>query len=92
MINYKDESVIEFSQEQEQEILMEMILFLERKLEGSIIDYILEYCEVNEYRVEEVADLIKSNKMIRDILEQDCVFHGILENKNKLQTENLKGW
>jgi len=88
MINYGDESFKEFSKEEEEQILLDLITHIEAKTEGSITDYIIDFCNTKEYRIEEIAYLIKDNKTLSAILKQDCLYHGILRNetpKSKLE-------
>lgn len=84
MINYKDECVIDFK-DPEEVVLKQLKAHLELKTEGSLSDYILDFCDLNNYRVEEVAALIKSDKELKTLLKQDCIFRGIFKNPNKVE-------
>jgi hypothetical protein len=83
ILNFKDEHFIDFDIPDEQ-VLANLKEHLNLKIEGSIVDYILDYCDTTGYRVEEVAELVKKDKVLKNILKQDCIFHGIFENPNKL--------
>jgi len=82
MINYEDEYYEEFPEEKSEIILNELIDFINNKGEGSISDYILDFCETNNYRVEEIAYIIAENKTFKNILKQDCLYRGILHTEN----------
>ena len=82
MLNYHDELPVEF-EEDNQTILMKLLDHIGKKQEGSLSDYILDFCDENSYKIEEVAFLIKDNKYIRGLLKEDCIFHGILKNTRK---------
>ncbi len=84
MINYRDELVKEFTEEESTQIMLDLIDYIELKKEGSISDYILDFCNLYEYRIEEIAYLIKDHSIFKNILKQDCIFHGIFRNKKKI--------
>lgn len=83
MINYKDELIIE--QELGPDVLEKLSEFLELKEEGPISDYILEFCEVNSYRIEEVGEIISKSKLLKGIIKQDCYHHKIFRPKIKIE-------
>lgn len=83
-MQYRDEHSVPFD-ESDEIILTRLKEHLDLKTEGSLVDYILDFCDLNEYRVEEVAELVKQDKELRVLLKQDCVFHGIFKNPNKLK-------
>jgi len=82
MLNYKDEYFEEFSDDKKEEIINTLIEFINNKKEGSITEYILDFCETYNYRIEEIAYLIAENKTFKNILKQDCIYHGILQTEN----------
>ena len=87
MINYKDEAPEEFKYD-DQTVLLQLIEHIELKQEGSMSDYILDFCGKYNYHIEDVADLVKNNSTIKALLKQDCIFRGILTTKTpKVQIE-----
>lgn len=78
MLNYKDDHFVEFDESKSEEILDDLIKFINNKKEGSIVEYVLEFCEDNQYRVEEIAFLISDNKTFKNIIRHDCIFRGII--------------
>lgn len=91
MINYKDESA-ELFREPDDIIILRLIEHINKKQEGSMSDYILDFCEENNYHIEDVADLIKNNKNIRSLLKQDCIYHGILKNEKDIPYQKIEEW
>ena len=89
MINYKDELSKSFT-EDNQTILLELLDHIGKKQEGSIMDYVLDFCEVNSYHIEDVAELIKNNKNIRMFFKEDCIFNGIIRPKKP--NSKLEDW
>ncbi len=83
MLNYKDEHYDDFKDEDTELILNNLIQFINNKGEGSIVEYILDFCETYNYRIEEIAYLIKENKTFKNILNQDCIHNRIFRTENK---------
>jgi len=77
MINYNnsnDESNYKTISEEDYGFIKEkLIKFLSEKSEGSLTDYILEFCYTNEYCIDDVADIIKKDNYLKTIIEMDCV-------------------
>jgi len=88
MLNYKDEYYNDFSNEDTEKIINELIEFINNKEDGSIVEYILDFCETYNYRIEEIAYLIKENKTFKNILNQDCIHHRIF----RTESESLEEW
>lgn len=88
MVNYKDEVYISFEESDQEEILINMLKYIDKKDEGSIVEYILDFCEANEYKIEEIADIIKDNKILKNILEQDCIHHKMF----RVETNDMDDW
>ena len=84
ILNFKDEYSVPFTVSDEV-VLEQLKEHLMLKVEGSLTDYILDFCERNSYRIEEVAEIIKNDKVLKGIIKQDCIFHGIFENPNKIE-------
>ena len=81
MLNYKDEHYDDFKDEDAEEIMASLIEFINNKGNGSITEYILDFCETYNYRIEEVAYLVADNKTFKNILKQDCLHHGIFKTE-----------
>jgi hypothetical protein len=88
MLNYKDEYYEEFTDNEREEIASRLIEFINNKGEGAITEYILDFCETYNYRIEEIAYLIAENKTFKNILKQDCIHRGIF----KSDKESLEEW
>ena len=84
MLNFRDEYFIDFK-ESEEIVLEKLKKHLTLKTEGSLADYILDFCSTNQYRIEEIAELVKNDKELRTLLKQDCIFHGIFKNPRKVE-------
>lgn len=87
MLNYKDEFYEQFEDHEIEGIMHKLIKFVNDKEEGSIADYILDFCETYNYRIEEIAYMVKENKTFKNILKQDCIHHGIFKTENTLQED-----
>jgi hypothetical protein len=87
MLNYKDEHYDDFNGVDTEKIMAELIEFINNKGEGSIAEYILDYCETNNYRIEEIAYLVAENKTFKNILKQDCIHHGIFKTEKTVVDE-----
>ena len=88
MLNYKDEFYEDFDDSEADEIMDRLIAFVNDKGEGSITDYILDFCETYKYRIEEIAYMVKDNKTFKNILNQDCIHHGII----RTETASMDEW
>ena len=88
MLNYKDEHYDDFSKLNTEQIMSELIDFINNKGNGSITDYILDFCETYNHRIEEIAYLIAENKTFKNILKQDCIHHNIFRTDNA----NMDDW
>ena len=62
------------------DIKIELFEFLEKRTEGALVDYILEFCEEYDYDVTAVGEAIKKDKTFRTMLEADCKQHKILKS------------
>ncbi len=82
MLNYRDDYFVEFDESKSEEILDTLIEFINSKKEGSIVEYVLEFCENNQYRVEEIAFLISENKTFKNIIRHDCLYRGIIREED----------
>jgi len=85
MLNYRDETGTEVLEEDYPKVRKELNKYLEKKDEGAIIDYIIDFCEYYNYRIEEIAIMLKADKMFSNLLKQDCLFRGILANPRKIK-------
>ena len=63
-------------------VLKELMEYLERKSEGSIMDYIIDFCHTKDYRLEEVALIIKKDSYLKKIIEMDCKSYKIFRTEN----------
>jgi hypothetical protein len=87
MLNYKDEYYDDFDGADTDKIMAELIEFINNKGEGSIAEYILDFCETYNYRIEEIAYLVAENKTFKNILKQDCIHHGIFKTEKTVVDE-----
>ena len=88
MINYNAEieNTETFDESDFPRIQEELRLYLCKKESGSLSEYILDFCEVYSYRVEEVAEVIQQDKELKSLLRQDCEHHGIFRtDKPKME-------
>ncbi|MCK5535522.1 MAG: hypothetical protein KAI79_01780 [Bacteroidales bacterium] len=88
MINYNDEVYAILTPEDFPRVAKELREYLEKKSEGSLLEYILDFCE-GEYRVEEIAEIINADKELKTMLKQDCFLNKILKIVPKVEVEKL---
>jgi hypothetical protein len=72
MINYGDEYYIELSDSDIDKVLIEIREYLSKKSEGSMLEYILDFCDYKSYRIEEIGEIINNDKELKILLKQDC--------------------
>lgn len=89
MLNYRDEITVDFK-EDDVTILIQLLDHIGKKTEGSISEYIIDFCDEHSYRIEEVANLIKKNKNIKRLLKEDCIAHRIIRSKS--ETDRIDVW
>lgn len=88
MLNYNDEVYAVLEPEDYVRVAKDLREYLEKKSEGSLLEYILDFCE-GEYRVEEIAEIINADKELKTMLKQDCYLNKILKLEPKVPVEKL---
>jgi len=91
MINYKDshtENLI--PPEEEYQVAVALREYLSKKSIGSLSEYILDFCKLNSYNIEAVAEIIEKDKIFKSILKEDCIFHKIFKTDKNVHT--LDSW
>ena len=58
--------------------------------DGALTDYILEFCSINNYRIEEIGDIIRKNSNFKHILQMDCEVVGIFRQLDPVTPEEIK--
>lgn len=77
--------------EDESIILLQLLDYIGKKeKDDSILEYIIDFCQINNYHIGDVADLIKRNKNFKNILKEDCIARGILRDLKNSKSNNLK--
>jgi len=88
-MHFRDEISVPFKDD-DTTVLMQLLDHLGKRTEGSLTDYIIDFCDSHSYHIEDVADLIKNNKNIKRILKEDCVNHKIIRESKP--TEIIDEW
>jgi len=87
MLNYKDEIYTEFNEEDFDRIQEELRNYLGKKQPGSLLSYILDFCDVYSYRIEDVAEVISTSKELKELIRMDCIFHKILRTEDNCESD-----
>jgi len=74
-----------FSEDEKEELILKLIDHVENRTEGSILEYIIDFCNQYDYRIEDIGLLVKENKTFKEILKQDCLYHNFFGNTNKME-------
>jgi hypothetical protein len=82
MINYKDEITEDFTEEDFEEIQSLLVNYLSKKKQGSLTEYILDFCEYYSYRIEDIAEIISRDKELKTLLKDDCVHYKIFRTED----------
>lgn len=61
-------------------VFLQLNSFLKLKGSGSIVEYILEFCDTYDYNIEDIADIINENKIFKNILKTDCINQKIFKS------------
>jgi len=89
MLNYKDEINVPFLEDDFSRVSNELREYLSKKQEGSLVEYILDFCDYNSYRIEDVAEVISLDKELKTLLEYDCIHNKIFQVTSDV---NLDEW
>jgi len=79
-----DHGFKELPEQEKDEIVLKLIDHIENRTEGSILEYVLDFCEQYEYRIEDIGMLIKENKTFKEIIKQDCIYNNYYKNTNTM--------
>ena len=74
-----------FTDDEKEDLILKIIDHVESRQDGSILEYIIDFCNQYDYRLEDIGYLIKENKTFKEILKQDCLYHSFFKNKNKME-------
>jgi len=88
-MHFRDEISVPFKDD-DTTVLMQLLDHIGKKDEGSLTDYIIDFCDTYSYHIEDVAGLIKDNKNIRRLLKEDCINHKMLRIPKN--TETIDEW
>lgn len=56
------------------------------------MDAILEFCDENNYRIEDVGFMLSENKNFKRILESDFIKHNHIKGVKKTNTNMIEDW
>lgn len=56
------------------------------------MDAILEFCDNNNYRIEDVGFMLSENKNFKKILENDFIKHNHIKGVQKTTTNMIEDW
>lgn len=69
--------------------VLEGIHTLKNEKDMTWMDAILEFCEENNYRIEDVGFMLSENKNFKKILESDFVKHRHLRTAQVIKIKNM---
>jgi len=79
-----DHEFNELLDKEKDELILKLIDHIENRTEGSILEYILDFCEKYSYRIEDIGLLVKENKTFKEIIKQDCIYNNYFKTTNKM--------
>ena len=79
MLQYENEINYKLTPESS-ELISELMEFLSKRTDGSLVEYILEFCAINDYMPEEVGSVIKDDQFMKQIIELDCISNKIFKS------------
>ena len=85
--NYQTNDIINYSKTME--LLEDVFEFKkERNFDGDMIELIISYCEENEFKIEEVGDILSQSKEFVKMFEKQAIKHNHIKIANTDNDEN----
>lgn len=76
--------------------VIELLNEIHQVPENNLMDKILSYCEMNDYNIQEIGDLLGENEQFKTKLWIDCVdnntIRDILLKEKQNSTEEMDDW